>query len=115
MRGCKNYSASPRFSAERQPLRAYLTHGFLLVATVPLLLLNIVNGQAYAKRQQMDASQRLDEAASAIRQHMEEFVSAINWRCSCSPAASPMKGISIRRRWTVAGTNATRLSGLPDP
>ena len=72
----QKHSASPRFSAERQPLRAYLTHGFLLVATVPLLLLNIVNGQAYAKRQQMDASQRLDEAASAIRQHMEEFVSS---------------------------------------
>ena len=73
----RKYSASPGgFAAERQPLRVYLTHGFLLVATVPLLLLNIVNGQAYAKRQQKDASQRLDEAASAIRQHMEEFVSS---------------------------------------
>jgi len=72
----QKHSASPRFTAGCQPLRAYLTRGFLLVATVPLLLLNIVNGQAYAKRQQTDASQRLDEAASAIRQHMEEFVSS---------------------------------------
>src|SRR5579872_2130819 len=72
----QKHSASPRFTAGRQPLRAYLTRGFLLVATVPLLLLNIVNGQVYAKRQQTDASQRLDEAASAIRQHMEEFVSS---------------------------------------
>ncbi len=71
----RKYSRSPRFAVERQPLRVYLTHGFLLVATVPMLLLNIVNGQAYAIRQQTDASQRLSEAASAIRQQTEEFVS----------------------------------------
>jgi signal transduction histidine kinase/ActR/RegA family two-component response regulator len=71
----QKYSGCLRLAAERQPLRAYLTHGFLLLATVPLLLLNIVNGQSYAKRQQTDASQRLEEAASAIREDMEEFVS----------------------------------------
>ncbi len=61
-------------AAERRPLRAYLTHGFLLVATVPLLLLNIVNGEIYAARQQTEAGQRLDEAATAIRQNLEEYV-----------------------------------------
>ena len=71
----QKYSGSPSVSAGRQPLRAYLTHGFLLVATVPILFLNIVNGQAYAKRQQTDASQRLEEAASAICQNMQAFVS----------------------------------------
>src|SRR6202167_5956548 len=34
---------------ERKALRTYLSHGFLLVATVPLLLLNIVNGENYAE------------------------------------------------------------------
>ncbi|HYL34518.1 MAG TPA: ATP-binding protein [Bryobacteraceae bacterium] len=58
----------------RQPLRVYLTHGFLLVATVPLLVLNIVNGEVYAKRQQTEATQRLQEAAAAIRQNLEEYV-----------------------------------------
>jgi len=72
----QEHSGAPRYAAARQPLRAYLTHAFLLVATVPLLLLNIVNGHAYANRQQTDASQRLAEAATSIRQHMEEFVSS---------------------------------------
>ena len=49
---------------ERKPLRAYLSHGFLLVATVPLLLLNIVNGENYAERQEKEAGQRLQEAAT---------------------------------------------------
>jgi signal transduction histidine kinase len=59
---------------ERKPLRAYLSHGFLLVATVPLLLLNIVNGENYAERQEREAGQRMQEAATAIRQDMEEYV-----------------------------------------
>ena len=41
----------------RKSLRAYLSHGFLLVATVPLLLLNIVNGENYAERQEQEAGQ----------------------------------------------------------
>jgi len=65
-----------QFRSGRQPLRAYLTHGFLLVATVPLLLLSIVNGQEYAKRQQMDAAQRLQEAATSIRQDMRDYASS---------------------------------------
>jgi two-component system, sensor histidine kinase len=59
---------------ERKPLRAYLSHGFLLVATVPLLLLNIVNGENYAERQEKEAGQRLQEAATAIRQDLEDYV-----------------------------------------
>jgi two-component system, sensor histidine kinase len=59
----------------RKPLRAYLAHGFLLVATVPLLLLNIVNGENYAERQEKEAGQRMQEAATAIRQDLEGYVS----------------------------------------
>ena len=58
----------------RKPLREHLSHGFLLVATVPLLVLNIVNGQMYAEHQETEASQRLQEAATAIRQNLEEYV-----------------------------------------
>jgi two-component system, sensor histidine kinase len=58
----------------RQTLRAQLSHGLLLVATVPLLLLNIVNGQMYAGHQEMEAGQRLQEAATAIRENLEGYV-----------------------------------------
>jgi signal transduction histidine kinase/ActR/RegA family two-component response regulator len=67
-------SGAAQATAGRPPLRTYLTHGFLLVATVPLLLLNIVNGETYAKRQQTEAGQRLEEAATSIRQNLEEYV-----------------------------------------
>ena len=59
---------------ERQRLRAYLSHGFLLVATVPLLVLNIVNGQNYAERQEKETGQRLREAATSIREGLEDYV-----------------------------------------
>ncbi len=62
-------------AAERKPLRAYLSHGFLLVATVPLLLLNIVNGENYAERQEKEAGQRLQEAATSIRGQLDGYVS----------------------------------------
>jgi signal transduction histidine kinase/CheY-like chemotaxis protein len=58
----------------RKPLRAYLSHRFLLVATVPLLLLNIVNGENYAERREREAGQRLHEAATAIRGELEGYL-----------------------------------------
>jgi signal transduction histidine kinase/ActR/RegA family two-component response regulator len=61
-------------SLERQPLRAHLVHGFLLVATVPMMLLNIVNGQMYANHQETEASQRLQEASTAIREDLQQYV-----------------------------------------
>jgi two-component system cell cycle sensor histidine kinase/response regulator CckA len=51
----QRYCSTASDTMERQPLRAHLVHGFLLVATVPLLLLNIVNGQMYANHQEMEA------------------------------------------------------------
>jgi len=60
--------------AERRTLRAYLSQGFLLVATVPLLLLNIVNGENYAERRESEAGQRLQEAARSIREDLEDHV-----------------------------------------
>jgi two-component system, sensor histidine kinase len=67
------WGATPE-TGERKPLRAYLSHGFLLVATVPLLVLNIVNGDNYAERQEKEAGQRLQEAATSIRQVLEDYV-----------------------------------------
>jgi len=70
----QRYCGTPMAAKERQTLRICLVHGFLLVATVPLLLLNLVNGQMYAQRQQTEAGQRLEEAARAMREHLEEYV-----------------------------------------
>ncbi|HYK18573.1 MAG TPA: hypothetical protein VEV37_11155 [Bryobacteraceae bacterium] len=69
----------------RQPLRAQLTRGFLLVATIPLLLLTILNGQAYATRQQTEATRHLEEAKPP---HPSATTSKstsrrISPRCSC--------------------------------
>ena len=55
-------------------MRAHLVHGFLLVTTVPMMLLNIVNGQMYANHQETEAGQRLQEAATAIREDLEQYV-----------------------------------------
>jgi two-component system, sensor histidine kinase len=60
--------------AQRRTLRAYLSHGFLLVATVPMLVLNIANGENYAERRESESGQRLQEAARAIREDLESYV-----------------------------------------
>jgi signal transduction histidine kinase/CheY-like chemotaxis protein len=67
----KLWGAAERLG-ERRTLRAYLSHGFLLVATVPLLLLNILNGENYAERRESEAGQRLQEAVRAIREDLED-------------------------------------------
>jgi signal transduction histidine kinase/ActR/RegA family two-component response regulator len=72
----REHSRAPRPLGGRQPLRAQLTRGFLLVATVPLLVLTILNGQAYAGRQQTDALHHLEDAATSISHHLEEYVAA---------------------------------------
>jgi hypothetical protein len=56
------YKATPVATA-RRPLRGQLSHGLLLVATVPLLLLNIVNGQMFTGHQETEAWQRLQRGS----------------------------------------------------
>jgi signal transduction histidine kinase/CheY-like chemotaxis protein len=70
----QRYCSAASTSLERQPLRGHLLHGFLLVATVPMMLLSIVNGQMYANHQETEAGKRLQEAATAIRVDLEEYV-----------------------------------------
>jgi signal transduction histidine kinase/CheY-like chemotaxis protein len=60
--------------AQRRTLRSYLSHGFLLVATLPMLVLNIANGENYAERRESEAGQRLQEAARAMRENLEGYV-----------------------------------------
>ena len=72
--GLQKFWADAPGLAERRPLRVYVAHGFLLVAAVPLLLLNVVTGEMYANRQQREAGQRLMEASEAIQQDLDDYV-----------------------------------------
>ncbi len=49
-------ATSERAAMRQRPLRAYLFHGFVLIATLPLLFLSIVQGRIYAERQQTQAA-----------------------------------------------------------
>jgi|GEM_PF-527352 len=58
----------------RRPLRAYLFHGFVLIATLPLLFLSIVNGRIYAQQQQTEVTHRMQETVTAIRQNIDDYL-----------------------------------------
>ena len=55
-------------------LRSYAFHAFVLVATLPVLLLAAVDGQLTAVKQEADGSDRLHEAVTALREHVSEYV-----------------------------------------
>jgi len=66
--------ASAGQTIERHPLRAYLFHGFVLLATLPLVFLSVIQGRSYAMRQQTEAADRLQEAATAIREDINDYL-----------------------------------------
>ena len=55
-------------------LRSYAFHAFILVATLPVLLLAAVDGQMNAARQEADGAARLHEAVTSLAQHIEAYV-----------------------------------------
>ena len=59
---------------ERRRLRSYAFHAFILVATLPVLLLAAVDGQLTAARQESNGGARLHEAVSALREHIDEYI-----------------------------------------
>jgi signal transduction histidine kinase/DNA-binding NarL/FixJ family response regulator len=50
----------------RRSVRAYLFNGFMLMITLPLLVLSLINGQLNAQRDYETASQRLVEASHSL-------------------------------------------------
>jgi signal transduction histidine kinase/CheY-like chemotaxis protein len=60
---------------ERRRLRHYAFHAFVLVATVPVLMLAAVDSQLTAAKQQTEGGGRLHEAATALSRHIEQYVS----------------------------------------
>ncbi len=59
---------------ERRSLRAYLFHSFVLLATLPLGFLSVIQGRTYVERQQTEAAYRLQEAATAVRENIEDYL-----------------------------------------
>ncbi len=57
-----------------QRIRSYAFHAFVLVATLPVLLLAAVDSQLSATKQEGDASARLREAVTALDGHVGAYV-----------------------------------------
>jgi len=57
-------------------LRAYAFHAFVLVATLPLLLLAATDNQLSGTRQQTDASMRLGEAVASLAVDIDAYVTS---------------------------------------
>ena len=57
-------------------LRAYAFHAFVLVATLPLLVLVAADSQLSAAKREADGGARLREAVTALSQHIDEFVAS---------------------------------------
>jgi signal transduction histidine kinase/DNA-binding response OmpR family regulator len=65
---------STRWRPGRLGLRAYAFHAFVLVATLPVLLLAAGDNQLIAARQESDGSARLHEAVTSLADHIQEYV-----------------------------------------
>ena len=63
-------------SAPPRHLRSYAFHAFLLVATLPVLLLAAVDNQVTAAKREADGSARLHDAVTALTQQLNEYVTA---------------------------------------
>src|SRR5262245_21343437 len=60
--------------ARRRSLRAHAFHAFVLVATLPVLLLGTVDNELAANKLEADGGARLHEAAVALAGHIEQYV-----------------------------------------
>ncbi len=61
---------------EPQHLRAYAFHAFMLVAMLPVLLLGAAAGHIFAARQGTEGGTRLHEAATSLRDHIDDYLGA---------------------------------------
>ena len=55
-------------------IRSYAFHAFLLVATLPVLILAAVDGQLTSAKQESDGAARLHEAVTAMNEHVGAYL-----------------------------------------
>src|SRR5205809_1816728 len=61
--------------SERPRLRSSAFRAFVLVATLPILLLAAINSHLAAVRQESNGTARLQEAATALQEHVDSYLS----------------------------------------
>jgi signal transduction histidine kinase/DNA-binding response OmpR family regulator len=66
--------AGARPKTDRRHLRTSAFHAFVLVAVLPVLLLSAANGQLFATKQENEGAARLHEAVTALRDHIDEYL-----------------------------------------
>ena len=66
--------AGARPTTDRRHLRTSAFHAFVLVAVLPVLLLSAVNGQLFATKQENEGASRLHETVTALRDHIDEYL-----------------------------------------
>jgi two-component system, sensor histidine kinase len=59
---------------ESRPLRAQLLHALVLLAVLPILFLSVIYSRNYAERQHSEATYRLQEAARAVCQSIDDHL-----------------------------------------
>jgi len=58
----------------RRHLRAYFFHAFVVVAILPVLLVNTVSGEIFAAKQEAEGSARLGEMATALSNYVDSYL-----------------------------------------
>src|SRR5262249_47003040 len=61
-------------AGQRPHIRTYAFRAFVLVAVLPVLLLSAVNGQLFETKQVNEGADRQREAVTALRNHIDEYV-----------------------------------------
>ena len=59
---------------QRKSLRVHLAHAFLLVAVLPLCLMNLASGHIYGEKHDQMAGERLQETATAISRGVDDYL-----------------------------------------
>jgi signal transduction histidine kinase/CheY-like chemotaxis protein len=63
-----------RTIAGSRKFHEYLVYNFILVAVIPLVLLSVIHERAYTEKRRSDSVTRLEEAARAIRQNVDDYI-----------------------------------------
>ena len=92
-------------TGERQRLRAYAFHSFILAAVLPVLLLSAGSGQWLADRQESEAGARLAETARTMRDKVDEWVAASTRATDALAATITRVGVVAAQRDQLIGSD----------
>jgi len=92
-----NVFVTDRSVAVSRTFQQYLVYNFIPVAVIPLTLLSVIHERAYTEKLNNDSVFRLEEAARAIRQNVDDYldyhrraVITLANRLSTSPLTEPV-------------------------